>query len=68
MMRRMRLIAVYLTLLLLLLISVAAGLIASDWPRWCSRAHWCGRDWPRAAAAPSYPAPDAAGSARPDRQ
>jgi hypothetical protein len=57
MMRRMRLIAVYLTLLLLLLVSVAAGFIAADLPRWCSRAHWCGRDWPRAAVSAPPDAP-----------
>jgi hypothetical protein len=51
MMRRMRVFAVYLTLLVLLLVSVGAGFIASDWPRWCTRAHWCSGEWPRHPAA-----------------
>jgi hypothetical protein len=43
----MRILAVYLTLLILLAVSAAAGFVASDWPHWCGRAHWCGADWPR---------------------
>ena len=35
-MPRMRTLAVYLTLLLLLALSIGAGFIASDWPHWCS--------------------------------
>jgi len=46
MIARMRAVAVYLTLLILLAISFGAGYIAADWPRWCSRAHWCAPDWP----------------------
>jgi hypothetical protein len=49
MMRGMRVLTDYLTLLLLLLVSVGAGFIASDWPQWCSRAHWCSGEWPRHA-------------------
>jgi hypothetical protein len=44
---RMRALVVYLTLLALLAISFGAGYIASDWPHWCARAHWCAADWPR---------------------
>ena len=44
---RMRTVAVYLTLLLLVLVSLGAGFVASDWPRWCSREHWCAPGWPR---------------------
>ncbi len=43
----MRSLAVYLTLLILLVASIAAGVIASDWPSWCRRAHWCEADWPQ---------------------
>jgi len=45
MMRKMRPLAVYLTLLALLLVSVGAGFLASDWPQWCSRVHWCSGQW-----------------------
>jgi len=41
----MRAVVVYLTLLLLLALSIGAGLIASDWPYWCTRWHWCAPDW-----------------------
>jgi hypothetical protein len=41
----MRSAVVYLTLLLLLALSIGAGLIASDWPHWCRLAHWCAADW-----------------------
>ena len=40
----MRTLVVYLTLVILLLLSVGAGFVASDWPNWCSRAHWCRAD------------------------
>jgi hypothetical protein len=43
----MRTVAVYLTLLLLLLVSIGAGIIASDWPQWCARWNWCAPDAPR---------------------
>jgi hypothetical protein len=43
----MRAVVVYLTLLLLLALSIAAGYIASDWPRWCAGRHWCDEGWPR---------------------
>jgi len=42
----MRSMTVYLTLLLLLTLSIGIGVIASDWPRWCSWAHWCAANWP----------------------
>jgi hypothetical protein len=42
----MRSMAVYLTLLVLLIVSIGAGFIASDWPRWCRWAHWCAANWP----------------------
>jgi hypothetical protein len=42
----MRAFIVYTTILLLLLISVGIGLIASDWPRWCRMAQWCAANWP----------------------
>jgi hypothetical protein len=45
MMRLMRAVAVYLTLLLLLALSFGAGLAASDWPHWCSRLSWCAPGW-----------------------
>jgi hypothetical protein len=47
MMNPMRAVVVYLTLLLLLALSIGAGFIASDWPHWCAWAHWCAQDWPR---------------------
>jgi hypothetical protein len=47
MMNAMRAVVVYLTLLLLLALSIGAGFIASDWPHWCARAHWCAQDWPQ---------------------
>jgi hypothetical protein len=47
MMDPMRAVVVYLTLLLLLALSIGAGIIASDWPHWCARWHWCAQDWPR---------------------
>jgi hypothetical protein len=43
----MRAVVVYLTLLLLLALSIGAGVIASDWPYWCARWHWCEADWLR---------------------
>ena len=52
MMTGMRTLAVYLTLLALLLVSLAAGFFAADWPQWCRREHWCAPDWPRRPAAP----------------
>lgn len=39
--------AVFLTLILLLAVSIAAGWIAADWPRWCQRAQWCDPDFPQ---------------------
>ncbi|MGH8142758.1 MAG: hypothetical protein ACREU2_09610 [Steroidobacteraceae bacterium] len=53
----MRVLAVYLTLLVLLVASVGAGFIASDWPRWCTRAHWCSGQWPRHPGAEPLSAP-----------
>jgi len=47
MMNSMRALVVYLTLLVLLALSIGAGVIASDWPHWCSRWHWCSTNWPR---------------------
>jgi hypothetical protein len=47
----MRVVRVYLTLLGLLLISAAAGLIASDWPSWCHAYHWCRAGFPAAPGA-----------------
>lgn len=41
----MRSLIVYMTLLALLVLSIGAGFVASDWPRWCHMAHWCGADW-----------------------
>ncbi len=41
----MRPVLVYLTVLVLLGLSLGAGYIASDWPHWCARAHWCPADW-----------------------
>jgi len=43
----MRAVVVYLTLLLLLALSIGAGISASYWPHWCGRWHWCAQDWPR---------------------
>jgi hypothetical protein len=42
----MRSLAVYLTLLVLITVSIGIGFIASDWPHWCRWAHWCGANWP----------------------
>jgi hypothetical protein len=47
----MRAVRVYLTLLLLLLVSAAAGIIASDWPSWCHAHHWCAAGFPTRAGA-----------------
>jgi hypothetical protein len=49
MMHAMRSLAVYLTVLILLAVSVAAGCVASDWPNWCHRLQWCAADWPQRA-------------------
>jgi hypothetical protein len=46
MMGLMRAVVVYLTLLLLLALSLGAGFMASDWPRWCSRLSLCTPGWP----------------------
>jgi hypothetical protein len=43
----MRAVVVYLTVLLLLALSVAVGYLASDWPRVCADRHWCEQGWPR---------------------
>ena len=42
----MRVVRVYLTLLVLLLISAAAGYIAADWPSKCHAHHWCAAGFP----------------------
>jgi len=47
MMTVMRAVVVYLTVLLLLALSLGAGIIASDWPHWCARWHLCAAGWPR---------------------
>jgi hypothetical protein len=47
----MRAVRVYLTLLLLLLVSAAAGIVASDWPSWCHAHHWCAAGFPARAGA-----------------
>jgi hypothetical protein len=49
----MRTFRIYLLLLLLLLVSLAAGFVAADWPTWCSRAHWCAPGWPRHGRGPA---------------
>jgi hypothetical protein len=46
----MRTLRVYLLLLGLILVSLAAGFTAADWPAWCSRARWCAPGWPHPAA------------------
>jgi hypothetical protein len=46
MMTAMRAVVVYLTLLLLLALSLGAGIIASDWPHWCARMSLCAAGWP----------------------
>jgi hypothetical protein len=46
MMTVMRTMVVYLTLLLLLVLSLGAGIVASDWPHWCAEWHLCAPDWP----------------------
>jgi hypothetical protein len=43
----MRRIGVYAALIAVVAVSVAAGVIASDWPHWCARLAWCGPDFPR---------------------
>jgi hypothetical protein len=43
----MRAVVVYLTLLLLLALSVGVGYLASDWPRVCAARQWCAAGWPR---------------------
>jgi len=45
-MSNMRSLIVYLTVLILLAISIGVGFIASDWPRWCRLAQWCAANWP----------------------
>jgi hypothetical protein len=37
----MRAVVVYVTLLLLLALSLGAGIIAADWPHRCAGWHWC---------------------------
>lgn len=51
----MRIVFVYLTLLALVLVSLGAGFVASDWPRWCNRAHWCAPGWPQHRTPPAAP-------------
>jgi hypothetical protein len=42
----MRPVLVYLTVLVLLALSLGVGYIASDWPHWCARVvHGCPADW-----------------------
>jgi hypothetical protein len=43
----MRAVVVYLTVLVLLALSVGLGYLASDWPHVCADHHWCGAGWPR---------------------
>jgi hypothetical protein len=40
-MSHMRSIIVYLTLVVVLAVSIGVGFIASDWPRWCRMLQWC---------------------------
>jgi hypothetical protein len=42
----MRVLRVYLTLLILLAVSIGAGMIAADWPSWCHARHWCAAGFP----------------------
>ena len=49
----MRTLAVYLTLLALLLVSLATGFLAADWPTWCGRVHLCAPGWPAMRAYPA---------------
>jgi hypothetical protein len=44
----MRTLAVYLTLLTLLLLSLGVGFLAADFPTWCGREHLCRAGWPPA--------------------
>jgi hypothetical protein len=37
----MRRLAVYLTMIALLAVSLGAGYVASDWPNCCRRLGWC---------------------------
>jgi hypothetical protein len=41
----MRSLIVYCTVVLVLVISIGVGFIASDWPRWCRMAQWCAASW-----------------------
>jgi hypothetical protein len=41
----MRSLIVYFTVVLVLVISIGVGFIASDWPRWCGMAQWCAANW-----------------------
>ncbi|MFT3906304.1 MAG: hypothetical protein QM718_08375 [Steroidobacteraceae bacterium] len=38
---QMRRFTVYLTVVVVIAISLVAGWIASDWPVWCARLGWC---------------------------
>ena len=42
----MRSLAVYLTILVLLIASIGVGLVASDWPHYCHNWNWCAANWP----------------------
>jgi hypothetical protein len=38
---RMRRVAVYLTVIALLIVALGAAWLATDWPYWCRWLHWC---------------------------
>jgi hypothetical protein len=43
-MRRFR---VYAAVVAVVVVSIATGVIASDWPHWCARLAWCEPGFPR---------------------
>lgn len=46
MMQPVKRLAVYLSVLVVLVISVSAGWVAVNWPNWCRRLQWCGENFP----------------------
>ncbi|HTP39993.1 MAG TPA: hypothetical protein VMI92_10510 [Steroidobacteraceae bacterium] len=43
----MRRTAVYLAVVAVLVVSLLAGWVAADWPRWCVDLQWCLPGFPR---------------------
>jgi hypothetical protein len=47
MIRRVKRVLVYVAVVVVLVVSLAAGWVAADWPQWCRRLQWCVSSFPQ---------------------